>query len=69
MKLKDLKYLSDTLNSLGDFVESNSGGDESGIADEMSEQYNSSIKIIENEKYRNYLRNEKVKLKRKTNFY
>ena len=64
MKLKDLQTIAEALHSLGDFAESNTGGDESGIADEMAEQYNTSIKLIEADKYKIYLRNAKAKIKR-----
>jgi hypothetical protein len=64
MKLKDLDKIANALHSLGDFAEANSGGDESGIGNEMAEQYNECIKLIDAEKYRIYLRNAKAKIKR-----
>lgn len=65
MKLKDLNKVSDALHSLGDFAESNSDSDETGIANEMAELFNEAIKIIEAEKYKNYLRNAIARNKRK----
>tara|TARA_R110002167_G_scaffold341787_1_gene550317 strand:- start:13 stop:216 length:204 start_codon:yes stop_codon:yes gene_type:complete len=65
MKLKDLQKISDALHSLGDFAESNSGSDETGIASEMSEMFNEAMKIIDDEKYKNYLRNAIARNKRK----
>ena len=42
--------LSDAIHSLGDFAQSNSDSDESGIADEMGELFNEAMKIVEAEK-------------------
>ena len=66
MKLKDLRKINETLQSLSDFAESNSDADESGIAEEMAIAYNECIKLIDEEKYKIYLRNAKAKNKRKT---
>lgn len=64
MKLKDLRTIAGALQSLGDFAISNSDADESGIADEMGEQYNEAMRLIDEEKYRIFLRNAKAKIKR-----
>lgn len=64
MKLKDLRAIADALQSLGDFATSNSDADESGIADEMGEKYNEAMRLIDEEKYRIFLRNAKAKIKR-----
>ena len=66
MKLKDLQKISETLHSLGDFVQSNSDSDESGIPDEMGELFNEAMKIVDAEKYKNYLRNAIARNKRKS---
>lgn len=68
MNLRDLQIISEALLSLSDFAESNSDGDESGIAEEMAKHYNKAIKIVDHEKYKIYLRNAKAKIKRKKLF-
>jgi len=65
MTLKDLKILTDALINLGDFMEANSDGDESGISNEIGEKYNQAMSIIDKERYRLYLRNALAKNKRK----
>jgi hypothetical protein len=64
MKLKDLRTIANTLQSLNDFASSNSDADESGIAEEMREQYSEAMRLIDEEKYKIYLRNAKAKIKR-----
>jgi len=64
MKLKDLQTIANTLRNLGDFASTNSDGDESGIAQEMDLDYNKAMQLIDEEKYKIYLRNAKSKIKR-----
>ena len=65
MKLKDLQTLQEALVDLYDFASSNCDGDESGIYEEMSERFSKASDIIRDEKFKNYLRNAKAKIKRK----
>ena len=65
MTLNDLKILTNALISLGDFMEANSEGDESGISNEIGGKYNQAMSIIDKERYRLYLRNALAKNKRK----
>ena len=65
MTLKDLKILTEALINLGDFMEANSEGDESGISNEIGGKYNQAMSIIDKERYRLYLRNALAKNKRK----
>ena len=64
MKLKDLQTIKEALVDLYDFAASNCDGDESGIYEEMSERFSNASDIIEAEKFKNYLRNAKAKIKR-----
>lgn len=47
--------------SMADFIEANSGADESGIGEELSKQYDVSMRIINDEKYKIRLRNAVAK--------
>jgi len=65
MKLKDLQTINETLVDLYDFAAANCDGDESGIYEEMSERFSKASDIIQAEKFKNYLKNEKARVKRK----
>jgi hypothetical protein len=61
MTIKELQKIHETMFELYEFASANSLADESGIADDMNKLYQDSMRIIENEKYKLYLRNAKVK--------
>lgn len=67
MKLKDLEFIENALHALGDFAESNTDADESGIGHEMANYYNKSIEIITKEYECILNRNIKARAKRKVN--
>ena len=65
MKLKDLHKLKEAIVDLQDFVEGNCDADESGIYERMTEQCSIAKNIIEDEKYKIYLKNAIARNKRK----
>ena len=65
MKLKDLNTLKGILVDYQDFFMQHADGDESGLIEETRTELKKAHKIIEDEKYKNYLRNAIARNKRK----
>ena len=57
MKVKDIIKIQNALIDAVDFIASNSDGDESGIRDELLNEFDSCDKLLQKEKERIYLNN------------
>ena len=66
MRIKDIIKVHNALIDAADFVASNSDGDESGIREELLNEFDLCKKLLQKEKERIYLNNAKQKLKNRT---
>lgn len=66
MKVKDIIRIQNAIIDAVDFISSNSDGDESGIREELLNEFDLCDKLLQKEKERIYLNNAKQKLKNRT---
>lgn len=66
MKVKDIIRVQNAIIDAVDFIASNSDGDESGIREELLNEFDLCDKLLQKEKERIYLKNAKQKLKNRT---
>jgi hypothetical protein len=66
MKIKDLIRIQCAIIDAVDFISSNSDGDESGIREQLLNEFDNCDTLLQKEKERIYLKNAKQKLKNRT---
>ncbi len=67
MNLNEISKISSLLSDFRDFFIQNADGDESGLYEETLARYDEVKKIINDRRYKLYLRNAKQNIKRKQN--